>query len=92
MRRGEGGYGLCGRFLPSDLSAPPRPLHPVPNPYPPSSPSPGLSQLYFVLLELGLTKEQASGGEVAVKTLLHSSKLHKGLVACCVELVAASHR
>lgn len=48
-------------------------------------------KLYYIALEAILEGERAAGEE-AVRMLLGAVKFHKGLMACCLEVVVASHK
>ena len=48
-------------------------------------------KLYYVSLDAVVTGERSSGEE-AVKVLLGAVKFHKGLMACCLEVIIASFK
>lgn len=49
-------------------------------------------KLYYYSLDSIVAAEDKAGGQAAVAALLASTKFHRGLVACCVEVVAACYR
>ncbi len=51
-----------------------------------------VTKLYYASLEAVLANEEKSSGMVGCTALLSSSRFHRCLVACCVELVTASYR
>ncbi|KAG2492649.1 hypothetical protein HYH03_009065 [Edaphochlamys debaryana] len=50
------------------------------------------TKLYYHSLEAILTAEERVSGMQGATALLSSTKFHRGLIACCVEVVAACYR
>ncbi|GFR43170.1 hypothetical protein Agub_g4220 [Astrephomene gubernaculifera] len=49
-------------------------------------------KLYYLSLESILVAEEKASGLSGAMSLLSSTKFHRGLIACCVEIVAACYR